>query len=116
MGKVAPHPLKPNFVRLLGQDRQSFLKLFDEPTTPSPQLEELVAMNGFGNRDPEAVERWNVLLDQTPAVTSVETWWNGVPYVDTTLIGRVIGFVNAKRHIPFSGAQTVAELLVLERS
>jgi hypothetical protein len=110
-GKVAPHPLKPNFVRLLGGDRGGFLKLFNEPITPSPELEELVGMNGFQVHDPQAVEQWNAALDQTPAVASVEAWWNDLPQANLTMIGQVIAFVNAKRHIQFSGAQTVSELL-----
>jgi hypothetical protein len=115
-GKVAEHPLRPNFVRLLGNDRESFLRLFDAPISPPPQLEELITMNQFGSRDPEAVEQWNVLLDEIPAVARVEAWWDGLPYAELTLIGRVIGFVNAKRHIAFAGAQTVAGLLSRERT
>jgi hypothetical protein len=114
-GKVAPHRLKSDHVRLLGKDRESFLRLFDEPITPSPQLEEILVSNGFGTGDPEAVERWNALVDQTPAVATVESWWNGLPMVDFTLIGQVIGFVNAKRYVRFAGAQTVAELLSRSR-
>lgn len=110
-GKVLPHQLKPDHVVLRGSDRESFLALFDPEVTPPPALDQLIAMNGFGERDPQAVEQWNRLLHQRPAVATVEAWWDAVPYAELTLTGRVIGFVNGKRHVRFVGAQTVAELL-----
>jgi hypothetical protein len=110
-GKVVPHPLKPGHLKLHGENREQFLELFGDTASSVPRLEELIGLNGFGGRDAEAIRQWNALLDQSPAVAVVETWWNAAPYVDLTLVGRVIGFVNAKRHIGFEGAQTVAEFL-----
>lgn len=115
-GKVVPHSLKPDTVRLLGRDRDAFLDLFDPAITPSPPLEELISANGFQGRDDAAVEAWNSLIEEVPSVRRVEEWWDGLPYAELTLIGRVIGFVNARRHVQFEGAETIAQLLAAERS
>jgi len=110
-GKVARHQLKSGFIVLVGGTREEFLEMFPSDFTPTAPLDELIALNGFGAPDPEAVGRWTELLDEVPASAAVGAWWDGTPLAEITMIGKVIGFVNARRHIAFSGATNVAELL-----
>jgi len=110
-GLVTEHQLKAGFLALGGEDRESFLKMLPDGFSPSAELEELITANGFGVQDPDAVARLDELLDQSAAVQALAAWWDGTPYVDVTVVGRVVGFVNARRHMAFHGAQTVSELL-----
>ena len=114
-GRFAEHQLKSGFVALAGKDRDGFLETFADGYVPSAELEELVTANGYGAQDPDALSRFDELLNESPAVQAVEKWWDSTPYVDMTVVGRVVGFVNARRHMTFQGAQTVRELLATSR-
>lgn len=109
--KVAKHQLKPEFLVLLAATREEFLQDLGEGFAVSQGLEQLITMNGFGARDPEAVKSWDDVLFAQPDVPTVAAWWDATPFVDVTMVGNVIGFVNARRHINFSGIASVSELL-----
>jgi hypothetical protein len=108
--KVAAHQLKSGYHVLVGDTREQFLGEV-EALSDAPALNELIALNGFGGRDPEAITAWNKLVDGHAQLVEAITWWDSTPWIDLTLVGSVIGFVNSTRHIQFSGAQTVGELL-----
>lgn len=114
--RLAPHPLKPGFVVLPGKTREEFIDSLTSECEVSPELEQLVSQNGFGVQDPAAATEFVKKIDESDALSSVATWWDRLPVLDLTVVGRVIGFVNARRHIPFGGARTVAEMLALPRS
>ena len=113
-GKVVAHDLKPGFVRLHGATREEFLEGFPAEFVVSPPLDELITTNGFGSQDDIAVARWNELIEADPAVSAVADWWDATPWADVTIVGHVVGFVNARRHIAFTGATSVSELLTIK--
>lgn len=108
---LVPHQLKPGFLALAGTTRDELRNLVPADSRQSPDIEQLIALNGFGVQDAAAVAKFNELFDQAEPLVEIAAWWDPLPMFDLTLIGRAIGLVNARRHITFRGVQTIAEML-----
>lgn len=108
---LGPHPLKPGFIVLPGTTADEFRQLVPVDAQPSPELEQLIGLNGFGVQDAAAVAKFAELFDQTGPLVEIAAWWDPLPMFELTLVGRAIGLVNARRHIAFRGVQTIAEML-----
>jgi hypothetical protein len=108
---LVPHQLKPGFLALAGTTADAFRNLVPADSPQSAEIEQLIALNGFGVQDADALAKFNELFDQAEPLVEIAAWWDPLPMFDLTLIGRAIGLVNARRHITFSGAQTIAEML-----
>jgi hypothetical protein len=108
---LGPHQLKPGFVVLAGTTADEFRNLVPVDAQPSPQIEQLIGLNGFGGQDAVAVASFNERVDEAAPLVEIGAWWDALPMFDPTLVGRAIGLVNARRHIAFRGVQTIAEML-----
>ena len=108
---LVPHQLKPGVLALAGTTADEFRNLVPADSRQSPEIEQLIALNGFGVQDAAAVAKFNELFDQAEPLVEIAAWWDLLPIFDLTLIGRAIGLVNARRHITFRGVQTIAEML-----
>ncbi len=112
-GQLTPHPLKPNFVKLGGKDKDELLTRLPANAATSAELEQLIAQNGYGSEDAGAIAKLEEITSEVVALKAVAEWWDAVPWVEFTVVGDVVGFVNARRYISFTGAGTVGELLQL---
>jgi hypothetical protein len=108
---LVPHQLNAGFLALAGTTADEFRNLVPANSRQSPEIEQLIALNGFGVQDAAAAAKFNELFDQAEPLVEIAAWWDQLPMFDLTLIGRAIGLVNARRHITFSGFQTIAEML-----
>jgi hypothetical protein len=114
--KLQPHPLRPGFLLLVGDNAEEFLAAVPADSEAPPELHQLVSMNNFGVQDQTVIAAFGEKVDECENLREVADWWDRVPNLDLTVVGRVIGFVNARRHVEFGGARTVAELLAASRS
>jgi hypothetical protein len=112
---LSPHQLKPGFLALAGTTVDEFRNLVPTDSRQSPEIEQLITLNGFGLQDADAVAKFNELFDQAEPLVEIATWWDVLPMFDLTVIGRAIGLVNARRHITFVGVQTIAEMVAQPR-
>jgi hypothetical protein len=112
-GQLIPHPLKPGFLRLGGRDKDELLGRLPDDAAQFPELQQLIEQNGYGSTDQVAVTKLDETVSTIPALTTLAKWWDSVPPLDFTVVGEVVAFVNARRHITFQGAGTVSELLQL---
>jgi hypothetical protein len=113
---LAPHPLKPGFVILPGKTQDEFLAALPPDCERTPELDQLTAQNGYGMQDQAAVAEFGKRIDQSEALSTVAAWWDEIPVMDLTVVGSVIGFLNARRYVQFGGARTIADLLSLPRN
>lgn len=111
---LTPHPLKPGFLKLAGKDAEELLSKLPREARDSPELQQLIGLNGYGMQDNTAMATFATVIKDSEPLSTVAEWWDNVPVVDLTVVGDVVGFVNARRHISFAGAETVAELLDLK--
>jgi hypothetical protein len=111
--QLIPHPLKSGFLRLGGRDKDELLARLPDHAAKSPDLQQLIEQNGYGSQDHAAVTRLDEAIAAIPALTTLAKWWDNIPPLDFTVVGDVVAFVNARRHLSFQGAGTVAELLQL---
>lgn len=110
---IIPHLLKPGFVRLAGKDQEELLSMLPSTASESEELRQLIGQNGYGIRDNTAMSNLAEAITGTPALVVVADWWNSTPAFDLTVVGDVVGFVNARRYISFEGAATITDLLKL---
>lgn len=108
---ILTHSLKPGFVRLTGKDQNDLLAQLPNAATSSSELQQLIGQNGYGMQDNTATAELAKTVKDCAAITAVADWWDNVPVTEMTIVGDVIGFVNARRYIPFEGATTVTDLL-----
>jgi hypothetical protein len=104
------HQLKEGFLRLPGNSREELLAQHTGGEV-NGDLEQLINTNRYGARDPLAVTELERRVSVQPNAVAIAEWWDALRPASPTLIGQVIGFVNARRYLDFSGPQTVAELL-----
>ena len=105
-----PHPLKPGFLTLPGANGAEFLATMPAECH-SAELDMLISQNGFGIQDQTALAEFSRRIDTSEAMSIVVVWWDGLPVADLTLTGKVVAFVNARRHFDWTGARTLADLL-----
>jgi hypothetical protein len=111
--QLAPHPLKSGFLRLGGSDKDELLGRLPDHAAESAELQQLIEANGYGSTDQAAMTKLEESVATIPALTTLAKWWDSTPSLDFTLVGDVVSFVNARRHLAFQGAGTVGELLQL---
>jgi hypothetical protein len=109
--KIFPHPLKPGFLRLAGKDQNELLAQLSDVAASCSELQQLIGQNGYGMQDNTATAELAKTVNDSAPITTVAEWWDNVPATEMTIVGDVIGFVNARRYIPFEGAVTVTDLL-----
>jgi len=109
--QLTPHPLKPGFLRLGGRDKDELLGRLPDDAAESPELQQLIEQNGYDITDQAAVTKLDETVSAIPALSMLAKWWDSIPPLDFTVVGDVVAFVNARRHITFQGAGTVSELL-----
>jgi hypothetical protein len=110
---LLPHPLKPGFVRLGGHDKSELLTKLPSSAAESAELQQLIEQNSYGSTDPAAAAKLDETVAGIASLTALTKWWDSTPPVDFTVVGDVVAFVNARRHLSFQGAGTVSELLQL---
>jgi hypothetical protein len=109
--KLHPHPLKEGFIVLPGTSRDEFVAELPVDCEQTPELDQLIAQNGYGQQDGTATTEFLQKINQSDAMSKIADWWDKVPSLNLTVVGYVIGFVNAKRYVQWGGAQTIGELL-----
>lgn len=111
--KLRGHPLKKGFVMLPGSTKEELFAGLPHAAASSPELNQLVEQNGYGSLDQAAVKKMEEFFADVPSFQTVSQWWNPLPVADLTVVGDVIGFINARRYMTFGGAATVSEFLDL---
>jgi hypothetical protein len=114
--KLHPHALKEWFVRLPGTNQDELVAAMPSACTQTAELGQLIAQNGYGQQDNTAVTEFTQRINQSADISRIADWWDNVPALSLTVIGQVIGFVNARRYVQFQGAQTVGEFLALRET
>lgn len=110
---IIPHPLKPGFVRLTGKDKDELLSKLPSAASESQELEQLISQNGYGIQDDDANANLMKAVNESPVLAAVAEWWDVTPGFELTVVGEVVGFVNARRYIAFEGPTTINDLLAL---
>ncbi len=110
---IIAHPLKPGFLRLAGKDQEELLSKLPSAAGASAELQQLSGQNGYGMQDNTATVNLAKTIADSSTLTKIADWWNNTPAFDLTVVGDVVGFVNARRYISFQGAVTITDLLQL---
>jgi hypothetical protein len=109
--RIEAHPLKPGFVKLAGKDKEDLLSQLPAYAADISELQQLIGLNGYGIGDNTATANLAKELESSRQISTIANWWNSVPVLNLTMVGEVVAFVNARRHMTFQGAGTVSELL-----
>jgi hypothetical protein len=109
--KLQPHPLKEGFIVLPGATADEFTATIPPEYEQTAEIAQLIGRNGYGQQDNTATTEFAQRINQSDALSRIADWWDKVPALNLTLIGSVVGFVNARRYVQFEGARTIAELL-----
>jgi hypothetical protein len=111
--QLTAHPLRSGFVKLSGSNEDELFERLPDHAAESPELQQLIDQNGYGNQDATAIGKLDEVVSSVPSLTALAAWWDGAPPLDFTVVGEVVAFVNSRRHLSFTGAATVGELLQL---
>jgi hypothetical protein len=115
VGRLQAHPLKEGFLILPGNTKEELVAIFSSAAS-SAEFNQLAEQNGYGARDSAAIEKLNELIGEVPVLDVFAQWWDPLPLAELTIVGDVIGFLNAGRCMSFEGAKTVSEFLALRSS
>lgn len=111
--QLRAHPLKPGFVILPGSSKEQLVATLPAAAVSSDIVFQLADQNGYGVQDPVSIEKLEEVLSAAESIKTFSQWWDSLPVGDLTVIGDVIGFINARRYLNLNGAQTVGEFLDL---
>lgn len=109
------HPLKENFVLIDHNSKEEFLEVVKaevaDDVWANEIMEEMATLNNFDVIDDTARERLGQLIDQDINLKRTSEWWQVLPACRITTVGMAIGYLHAKKHIEFNGAQNLDDYL-----
>lgn len=110
------HPLKDGFKLVRAEDKDVLIGQLETngiKVSELPKIEQILEQNQFGAKDPSAETKLREMVKKDPVLSEFANWWDQLPPINFTAVGNAIGFVNARRHIDFRGAQSLSDLFEL---
>lgn len=115
-GLIEDHPLKDGFKLIRAEDKDTLMDQLEKggiTVSELPELEQLLEQNQFGVKDPSAMTKLREMVKEDPILSEFASWWDPLPPINFTAVGDAVGFVNARRHISFQGAQNLSDFFKL---
>jgi hypothetical protein len=108
---IHDHPLKPGFARLIPLDSEAIFASLPADAAEVEILKQLIGKNGYGGRDNTALANLTEAVTGATPFAAIQDWWGKTPAFDLTVVGDVVGFVNARRHVTIANATSIADFL-----